>query len=256
MIKILLLIHDLGQGGAERVLVNLVNSMDKSKFDITVMTLFDCGVNRQFLASEIRYQSWCPKMIPGNSHLMKILTPEQLHRLIIKEHYDIEVAYLEGPCARVISGCQDPETRTVCWIHCTMTSAKVFSASFKNMNEAKECYKRFDVISFVSQGVRSAFLQFLPDAPRTEVIYNTNNTGKILAQKDKTVDSGIFAKSEIRICGVGKLVPHKGFDKLLRIHKRLRDEGYPVHTYILGDGPERSHLENYIKGQYFIENVH
>ena len=53
MKKILFLIHDLGQGGAEKVLVNLVNNMDREKFDITVMSLFDVGVNRQFLAPHI-----------------------------------------------------------------------------------------------------------------------------------------------------------------------------------------------------------
>ena len=37
MIKVLFLIHDLGPGGAEKVLVNLVNSMDREKFDITVI---------------------------------------------------------------------------------------------------------------------------------------------------------------------------------------------------------------------------
>ena len=52
MKKILFLIHDLGQGGAEKVLVNLVNNMDTTKFDITVMTLFDEGVNKQFLDSK------------------------------------------------------------------------------------------------------------------------------------------------------------------------------------------------------------
>ena len=49
MIKRLFLIHDLGQGGAEKVLVNLVNNMDKEKFDITVISLFGNGVNEQFL---------------------------------------------------------------------------------------------------------------------------------------------------------------------------------------------------------------
>ena len=53
MKKVLFLIHDLGPGGAEKVLVNLVNNMDKSKFDITVMSIFDVGVNRQYLASDI-----------------------------------------------------------------------------------------------------------------------------------------------------------------------------------------------------------
>ena len=49
MKKILFIIHDLGHGGAEKVLVNLVNHMDRNKFDITVMSLFDVGVNKQFL---------------------------------------------------------------------------------------------------------------------------------------------------------------------------------------------------------------
>ena len=45
MKKVLFLIHDLGQGGAEKVLVNLVNNLDSSLFDITVMSLFAGGVN-------------------------------------------------------------------------------------------------------------------------------------------------------------------------------------------------------------------
>ena len=44
MLKVLFLIHDLGQGGAEKVLVNLVNNMDRSKFDISVTALFGGGV--------------------------------------------------------------------------------------------------------------------------------------------------------------------------------------------------------------------
>ena len=40
MKKVLFLIHDMGQGGAEKVLVNLVNNR-WFNIDITVMTLFD-----------------------------------------------------------------------------------------------------------------------------------------------------------------------------------------------------------------------
>ena len=37
--KVLFLIHTLGGGGAERALVNLVNNMDKQKYDITIETI-------------------------------------------------------------------------------------------------------------------------------------------------------------------------------------------------------------------------
>lgn len=61
-------------------------------------------------------------MIPGNSHLMKMLSSERLHKLIVKERYDIEVAYLEGPCARVISGCNDPGVKR--WPGSTLNSTQ------------------------------------------------------------------------------------------------------------------------------------
>ena len=117
MKKILFLIHDLAQGGAEKVLVNLVNNMDSDIFDITVMALFGGGVNEQFLKPHIRYQTVFPQPFRGNIHLMKLLTPSQLHRLFIRERYDIEVSYLEGPSARIISGCPDKDTKLVSWIH-------------------------------------------------------------------------------------------------------------------------------------------
>ena len=41
--KVLFLIHTLQVGGAEKVLVNLVNNMDDKKFDITVMTVINTG---------------------------------------------------------------------------------------------------------------------------------------------------------------------------------------------------------------------
>ena len=44
--KVLFLIHTLQVGGAEKVLVNLVNKMDKNKFDITVMTVINTGAFR------------------------------------------------------------------------------------------------------------------------------------------------------------------------------------------------------------------
>lgn len=131
MKKILFLIHDLGQGGAEKVLVNLLNNMDRSKFDISVTALFGGGVNEQFLAPGIHFRAVFPKEVPGNSKLMKLLTPAQLHRLCVKEHYDIEVSYLEGPSA-ALSAAAKTEPQSWCrgfmwsstrWIGCQGRSA-------------------------------------------------------------------------------------------------------------------------------------
>lgn len=244
--KILFMIHDLGQGGAEKVLVNLVNNMNQEKFDITVMSLFGGGVNEQFLKKEIKYQTVFSKSFPGNSHLMKLYSPEQLHRVFIKENYDIEVSYLEGPSARIISGCPHKDTKLISWIHVEQHTKECAAGAFRSYKESVSCYQRFDKTVCVSEDVKKDFLKLYPDIENAVVLYNTNETDKILKMKDEDVEEGVFLDNEIRLCGVGKILPNKGFDKLARIHKRLRDEGYPVNTYVLGKGPEKEKIQKYL----------
>ncbi len=246
MVKVLFMIHDLGQGGAEKVLVNLVNNMDQEKFDITVISLFRGGINEQFLKSTIHYHTIFSRSFPGNSKLMKLLSPELLHRLFVKEKYDIEVSYLEGPTARIVSGCQNKKTKLVSWVHVEQHTRKLAAKAFRSYDESKRCYQKFDKIVCVSESVKEDFRQIYPMISEIDVLYNTNETDKILQLKDEPVENGMFVEGEIRLCGVGKIMPIKGFDKLARIHKRLRDEGYCVHTYVLGEGPEKEKIEKFI----------
>ena len=55
MKRIVFVMPNLREGGAEKVLVNLVNNMDSSTFDITVYSIFDDGVNKQFLLPHIKF---------------------------------------------------------------------------------------------------------------------------------------------------------------------------------------------------------
>lgn len=252
--KILFLIHDLGQGGAEKVLVNLVNNMDRSKFDITVMALFGGGVNEQFLAPDIRFQAVWSRMIPGNSKLMKLLTPAQLHKLCVKEHYDIEVSYLEGPSARVISGCQAPDTKLVSWIHVELHTMANLSGAFRSEKEAYACYNRFDQTVCVSQYVCDSFRRLLNFQKPCQVLYNTVETDKILAGAGEPAPE-LKEDGKIKLVAVGTLKESKGYLRLLRILKRLRDEQYPVHLYILGIGPLQQEMQDYINQNSLQETI-
>ncbi len=244
MKKILFLIHDLGQGGAEKVLVNLVNNMDPTQFDITVMTLFDVGVNRQFLKPHIKYKTCFKKVFRGNSHLMKLFPPECLHKFFIKDFYDLEVAYLEGPCARIISGCMNKDTKRVAWIH---SSSKETAYSFRNKKEATKCYNSFDKIVCVSETIKEIFSGTMKLHVPIEVYYNTNESERILHLADESIETDLFSSETINIIGTGKLTENKGFDRVARIISRLIIDNYRVHYYILGEGEKRRELESYIK---------
>lgn len=254
MKKVLFLIHDLGQGGAEKVLVNLVNNMDRTKFDISVTVLFAGGVNEQFLKPDIHFHAVWKKKVPGNSKLMKLMTPEQLHNICVKEHYDIEIAYLEGPSARVISGCRDSNTKLYCWIHSNHFSMKEVAVSFRSVNEAKSCYTRFHQIICVSQFIRDNFCGWMPVEGKCSVLYNTVESAQILVKSKEPVKEIINSKS-INLIAVGTLKKVKGFDRLLRIVKRLQEDGYPVHLYLLGCGPLERELTNFVKENNLDDTV-
>ena len=240
MKKILFLIHDLGQGGAEKVLVNLVNNMDPKQFDITVIALFGGGVNEQFLKPHIRYQTVFKKSFPGNSHIMKLFSPERLHKCFIKEHYDIEIAYLEGPDSRIISGCPHKDTKLISWVHCTMKTPEETALGFRSAEEARQCYGKMDAMVFVSRTNRDVFLSSCPYTGRTEVLYNTNETNDILALAKEDAE---LPKGDFCWCGVGKVVPVKGFDRMIRIQRRLIESGHNTHLCILGEGAQKAELE-------------
>ena len=251
MKKILFLIHDLHQGGAEKVLVNLVNNMDPEQFEIHVTALFGGGVNEQFLKPHVRFRAIFPKAFPGNSHVMKLFSPKLLHKMFVRERYDVEIAYLEGPASRIISGCTDPDTQKVVWIHCTMKSEAEFAIGFRSPAEAKRCYSRFDTGVFVSGGVLEAFRSYCPLA-QMQVLYNTNESDQIL---EMAAEGAELPVAEFRWCGMGKLVENKCFDRMLRIQKRLLDEGYPVHFLALGEGDQRPKLEQYVRDNGMDQHV-
>lgn len=241
MKKVLFLIPSLSQGGAEKVLVNLVNNMDKTKFDITVQVLFAGGVNEQFLSPDIKFKYCYKKTFRGNKHYFKLFSPKYLYKKFIKEHYDIVVSYLEGPTARIVSGCTD-NAKLVSWIHVEQHTQSRLSCSFRSFEEAKRCYNRFDNTVCVSEYVKNDFCSILDFKKPIEVLYNTNETAQIIRQAEEKIDDYKFDKNVKTLVAIGTLKTSKGFDKLIRIHKRLLDDGVLQNVIVLGRGPEKQNL--------------
>ena len=255
MKKILFLIHDLGEGGAEKVLVNLVNNLDKTKFDISVISLFGGGVNEKFLNKHIKYKTVFKKVIPGNSHIMKLFSPQLLHRMLIKDKYDVEVSYLEGPATRIVGGCDNPHIKLVTWVHCTFKNQQEVASSFRSKKETIKIYDKFDLVACVSKKVEENIINCYPNIKESVVLYNTNETGKILSLKDESVSDITFERNEHKLCAIGKLEKVKGFDRLIRIYEKLLKDGLKSHLYILGEGSERTEIERIIKEKNIEKHV-
>ena len=252
--KIIFLIPNLKHGGAEKVLVNLVNNLDPTVFDTTVHTLFDVGVHKSALKPHIKYTSSFKREFRGNNRFFQLFSPEFLWKYMFKEHYDIAVSYLEGPTSRILSGCTNANTKRIAWLHIELDSPKLASLGFRSPAEAERAYNQFDHIVAVSKNVRECFLRHLNVNTPVSILYNTNETEQIVEQAVCEPDDPRFKRDMPSVCSVAKLMKTKGFDRLVNVHKRLLNEGLPHRVYILGIGEEQSFLESKIR-EYGVQDT-
>lgn len=244
MIKILFFIETLKGGGAEKVLKNLVNSMDKSRFDITVQTLYNEDVAGE-LDEKINYRFCYPYK---NSIFTGIMRTEAALGLIyefhIKGDYDIEVAYLECGATKIMASSTNKKAKKVAWVHCDLSKKADDFESF--VKSTKGYYAKYDKVVCVSNDVKNSFVKGYGSTPEAITLYNCFDDSEILRKSQLPLP---FEKEEnCPVCiAVGRFEPVKGYDRLLSAHKRLLDEGIFHKLWILGDGRERPRIENFIK---------
>lgn len=240
MIKILFFIETLNGGGAEKVLQNLVNAMDKSEFDITVQTLYPNEAAKN-LADGIKYKYCYPSASELNQLVMRLETAFGLtYPRHIKGDYDIEVAYLECGSTKIMAGSTNKKAKKIAWVHCDLSKKFADSADFPA--KAPKIYDKFDSIVCVSQSVKAGFEKLFGKDERISVIYNTVNDKEII----RLADADTVDKSEPTVLSVGRLSKQKRFDRLISAHKKLIDEGVQHRLMIMGEGVERASLEKLI----------
>lgn len=254
MKKVLILIPSLRGGGAERVLVNLVNNIDKTKFQITLMTIFGGGVNEKYLSKNVNYKSVFPCYIRGFWRVINLFSAKKLHDIFIKEKYDIEIAYLEGIATKIISG-GDTNTLRYAWLHCELTNhSDYFLEIYKNKHEFLEVYSKFDKVLCVSNEVLTSFKEYGIPIEKLGVIHNTLDTNNIIARSKEKLGFKLD-KTAINFISIGRLAEQKGYRRLVRIFQRLDSQNVKVQLYILGEGPQRKILESMIKENH-TQDVH
>ena len=248
MISVLFLIPTLDRGGAENVLVDLVNHMDQNKFKITVQTLFDEDSQKNRLEEGIEYRSFLYHQFHGNSRLFARIPANILYRLIVRNRYDIVVSYLEGPTTHIISGCPYKDTKRIAWVHSALDTQRGISAGFTSIRKAMIVYQSLDKVVFVADTVKETVEATLGiKLENSCVLYNTINSEEIKILAKEELRDFSFNRDEICIISAGKITAVKGYDRLARVQKRLRDVGYKTHVYILGEGKDRKEIENYTK---------
>ena len=104
--------------------------------------------------------------------------------------------------------------------------------------KSPELLPKFDKIIAVSEGVKKAFCDFYKITD-VEVIPNIVNVQKI---KELSNQEGLikYEEGKLNAVLVGRIHPVKGYDRFLKVVKRLYDDGFKEKLVInvIGDGPD------------------
>lgn len=251
-VKTLFFIENLSGGGAEKVLCNLVNAMDQSKFDITVQTLWKTDADKH-LKPGIRYR-WCyEKENRVNRYRSRIEAAMGMtYPLHIKDSYDLEIAYLEFGSTKVLSRSSNKKAKKIAWVHSDL--AHKLNGKPETLRKAAAQYETYDRIVCVSQTARDSFIRLFGRERDTFVLYNTIDDESI-REKAKLAPAVPFSKRRLTLAAVGRLSEEKQYDMLLRVHKRLLDEGITHDLWIIGEGDQRDKLESCISENGLSDSV-
>ena len=242
-----------GQGELSRELPENVRLLNKKYKEVSVLTkegrrllmrdVLKSGIGKGLF---LRRASYLIKNFSKMQKNGKILPDKLFWRLladgapIIKDEYDMAVAYLEGGATYYVAE-HIKAKKKVAFVHIDYEKAGYSRELDLN------CYEKFDRIFAVSDEVREHFLNVYPEyESKTSVFHNLLNQARIrkMAEDGEGFDDGFNGK---RILTVGRLTRQKRYDIAIRAMKLLKENsGIPIRWYVLGEGDLRKELEQQI----------
>ncbi|MFR9211411.1 MAG: glycosyltransferase [Intestinibacter bartlettii] len=238
--------YNLAGGGAERVLVDLLDEIDYEKYNVDLLLIRKEGIyiddiNRNVnIKSIFSYDnSFNNKIFNYIKSLLYKYVPKFFIGNIIGKKYAVEISFLEGETSSLLLYSKNKNSKKVAWIHTDLEKMDNL-----NIIQEKKIYNIVDKIICVSNDCKDSFLKLYPEyKEKIKVIYNLLNKSKILKLGNK---KEVNLPSYNYILSIGRLTKEKRFDRLIKAYKLLVDKGIKQDLIILGEGNLKTSLENLV----------
>ncbi|MHA1341452.1 MAG: glycosyltransferase [Promethearchaeota archaeon] len=240
--RLLFVIPSLACGGAERVIVNLINHLDKNEYEL-LLAIFENKMDLQLnLNFPVRIVCLNKK---SRWDFLKLIF--KLRNAILNYRPNVVISFLFY--TNIISVLSSLFLRRKCTI---LISERLYHRKYLEKTRLqylkkwlmKFTYKKADRIVAVSKSIKTALeedFKIHPDKIRT--IYNPVPLKEIRCKSQKEVDHPFFREKDIRIISAGRLVRQKRFDRLLKVFYLVKKELTTIKLIILGEGILKRELE-------------
>ncbi|HET6513623.1 MAG TPA: glycosyltransferase [Thermodesulfovibrionales bacterium] len=245
-VKALFFIPSLEGGGAERAMSEILHHMNKEKIEAVLILLYPCDSSpyRDYLPRGLkiivveRASDNVLQKIKQYAAFLKIVYDEKPHVVMSMLTYSnimaISAKLLFG--GKIIIG----EHNTLSEITKTKEGRQMLW--FSTAHLVKIFYRFADKIIAVSGGVKTDLVEKFRIAPHNiRVIHNPIDLKRIPALCGCPGEHRFFREEVPIIVSVGRLVPQKGYDVLLKSFSMVVKE-MDARLMILGEGPEKESL--------------
>jgi glycosyltransferase involved in cell wall biosynthesis len=251
----------LAVGGAERTLVDLVNNVDRDRYDVTVWTMFDDNRLAPDVDPAVPIRTLGMKnardsdtFVGGATNpLDYVRVPLRFVRAVRRERPDVvqSFLFLDNTVAR-IAGLVSPETVVVTGARGLQNRTNPFVKAVDRLLIPLSDY----IVSNSTSGAET-YVERGADPDRVDVVHNGRNLDAFVEAEPAPLREEFDVPAGAPLVGmVSRLVPKKGQVDLVDAWPRVRASHPDAHLVLVGDGAEREALAAQAASLGVADSVH
>lgn len=252
MKNILFFMETVDFGGAETVFTNIIKNINKSKFCIKVVTERDHELFTDEIKAAVPYDCFIKTKRSAvrdfwNKIVIKlslVLSEKNIRKYFIRGNYDVEVAFCEGYSTKIIGNSGKKNCKKIAWVHTDVIKNPWSEKIFGSAEEEKKCYEKFDAIVCVAETMKESFIKKYGMAEKVHVLYNPLDFESVIKKSAEKTDFNFGDGMKFVLAGT--FIKIKGFDRFVKVCKRLKDDGEHFSALIMGDGEEKENIKKII----------
>jgi glycosyltransferase involved in cell wall biosynthesis len=274
--KLLFIIPSLDSGGGEKSLINLLNTLDYTKYEVELMLFKKRGLFLNLLPNQVVVNEISGEYIHFSKNslasvvyfLGRFKFKSAFNRIVftlknqfIKNNaiaeqsswknkqnsipnsnqiYDVAVAFLEKSSIYYLIDKVNAKKK-IGWIHTNYSSSGLDSKFDANY------FSQLNYLVTVSPECKQSLIDNFPKlATKIKVIHNIVSAKTVQELADEILNDSSYKSDENTIITVARLSQEKGIDIAINACKELVKTNPNVSWYVIGEGNQRSNLEQLI----------
>ena len=243
MKKIAVFQSELGVGGIQKSLINLLNSLDYERVSVDLYLSKKDDFWKAKVPEQVRvcYLKATPKLFS--------FIPFDTARSLLKyeymdDDYDLAIDFNSYQCSCAVGATTVGAKRAVMWIHNNVEIKLHDEWKYALLwHFFKGKFKYYDMFVPVSAALEKPFRKMSGTDKPCTVLSNVINVAEIHEKMTEKPDDISVDSECMNFVALGKLCHQKGYDIMLSEFEKASRARNDIRLYIIGDGPDRQTLE-------------